>query len=81
VKQIDAFTSITARELASRGIRGSVWRLLLSPPVRFIRDYAIRGGWLDGYHGLVIAVLSSAAVFIKYAKVRERHANGRAHGS
>ncbi len=70
LRQIDYFTGITAGEYHALGRGAPLWKLLVSPPVRFLRDYCFRGGFLDGIDGLIIAVLSSYAVFIKYARVR-----------
>ena len=71
VKQVDYFTEISARELFTNGRKASILRMLIAPFVRFVRGYVFRGGFLDGYYGLVICVLSSHAVFLKYAKLRQ----------
>ena len=39
----------------ARGKRASLGRLVLSPAWRFWRGYLLRGGFLDGWHGLVYA--------------------------
>ncbi|MGH8033484.1 MAG: glycosyltransferase family 2 protein [Luteimonas sp.] len=39
----------------ARGKRASLARLVLSPAWRFWRGYLLRGGFLDGWHGLVYA--------------------------
>lgn len=70
LRQIDYFTDITARELLQRGVKAPVWKIILAPPFRFLRDYVLKGGCLDGFHGFVIASLSAGSVLIKYAKLR-----------
>jgi len=45
--------------------------MVISPAFRFFRDYILKGGCLDGYYGFVIVMMSSHAVFLKYAKLRE----------
>jgi len=47
--------------------------LLLRPPWRFTRGYILRGGFLDGWRGLTIALTSAYAVHMKYAKLREAY--------
>jgi hypothetical protein len=42
--------------------------------------YVLRGGVLDGLEGLILAVLSSAYVFTKYAKLWERARRDRQGG-
>lgn len=71
VRQIDYFTDISARTLYAKGRRPSMLRMLAGPWFRFFRDYVLKLGFLDGYHGLVICAMSSQAVFIKYAKLRQ----------
>jgi glycosyltransferase involved in cell wall biosynthesis len=71
VKQVEYFTEISARVLFEKGKKASLVRLLLSPIFRFFRDYILKGGFLDGYYGFVVCMISSHAVFLKYAKLRE----------
>ncbi len=71
IKQIDYFTEISARSLFEKGHKISVVRLFVSPAFRFVRDYILKSGWLDGYYGFVICMISSYAVFVKYVKLRE----------
>lgn len=52
----------------------SVARLVLSPLVRFIKFYVLRGGFRDGVPGLVHIAIGCFNSFIKYAKIRERQA-------
>ena len=63
---------LAAEEMFDRGRRASWTRLALQPPWAFVRSYLLRGGWLDGVPGLIVAVLHAQYVFMKYAKLRER---------
>lgn len=71
LKQIDYFTGISAQVMFTQGRKPSWIRMVFGPVVRFVRDYLLRMGFLDGRAGLTIAVLSAQAVFIKYAKLRQ----------
>lgn len=71
IKQVDYFTEISARVLFEKKQRASLVRILVSPVFRMFRDYVIKGGFIDGYYGLVICVISSHAAFLKYVKLRE----------
>lgn len=71
LRQIDFFTTIAAREKRARGERPSLARLVLHPPGKFLRMYLLKGGFLDGVPGLVVASMGSWYVFLKYAKLRE----------
>jgi hypothetical protein len=41
-------------------------------PFMFFKSFVMRGGWMDGIHGFILCVVSSAYVFVKYAKLWER---------
>lgn len=71
VRQVDYFTSIAAGDLFRRGRRADFVKLFLSPAAKSIGDYVFRGGFLDGWHGFVIARISAHATFLKYAKLRQ----------
>lgn len=46
--------------------------ILLRPPLRFIKMYVLRGGFLEGTRGLVVSYLGTAAVLLKYARLWEK---------
>ncbi len=68
---IDSYTSIAAREKHARGKRASVIDLTLRPLWKLLRMYVLKAGFLDGVAGVVVAVMGSYYVFLKYAKLRE----------
>jgi glycosyltransferase involved in cell wall biosynthesis len=76
----NAYTSLAARDLAARGRRATLFDLFLRPPFQFVKMYLLRRGFLDGMEGLILAILSSAYVFTKYAKLRELRAGGKPDG-
>lgn len=73
VDQANRFTTLTAEVAFTKGKRASLPRILLSPVFRFIRDYIFRLGFLDGYHGFLVAQISANATFLKYIKLRQMH--------
>jgi hypothetical protein len=48
-------------------------QLLLRPPYRFFKDYALRRGVLDGWRGFMIATMSAFSEFIMSAKLIEQY--------
>lgn len=65
------FSEIVAAERHRKGKRpGIIFHLLLNPSFTFFKKYVLRGGFLDGYYGFVICVLSAYYNFLKYAKAR-----------
>lgn len=83
IRQFDYFTEISASMLYQQGKKSSLVNILFSPWIRFLRDFFIKAGFLDGYYGFVICLNSSYAVFVKYCKLRElwkQHKKGGYHG-
>ena len=72
---LNRFSTIAAVSLRDEGRRFSVVDLLFRPFFRFIKGYIFKRGFLDGYRGLIIAIISSIGVFYKYAKLWELSLN------
>jgi glycosyltransferase involved in cell wall biosynthesis len=71
IQTIDAFSTLLAQDLHDRGKRFRPILLLLRPPFKFIEVYLLRLGFLDGMAGLIIALSSAYALFVRYVKLRE----------
>lgn len=69
--KMNEFTTLSAEKMFAERRRAGALRLAVQPPLEFLRAYAVRGGVLDGYPGLVIALFHGYYVFLKYAKLRE----------
>ncbi len=80
--KLDAFTSVAAGEKARRGAAHSVWghpvwKMLVYPPVRFLKMFFWKRGWRDGLPGVIAAGMGTLYVFLKYAKLWEIRATER----
>jgi hypothetical protein len=71
IDQVNKFTEIGAKEANSEGRRINLLKIIFNPIWKFIRDFFLKLGFLDGYYGFVICVISAHATFIKYIKIRE----------
>jgi glycosyltransferase involved in cell wall biosynthesis len=71
IRKIDGYTAKGARQALNRGLRAPWLHMLLHPPFRFVRMYLLQLGIRDGYPGLVLCLLASASVFLKYARAWE----------
>lgn len=76
IDRIQRFSELAAGTLYRDGVRASLANQLLRPPLKFVRCYVLRGGFLDGWPGFVIATASAFHVFAKYAKLRELERGG-----
>jgi glycosyltransferase involved in cell wall biosynthesis len=72
VARLNRYSDLAAMELALAGQGGRLVDLLIRPAWRFVSMYLLRGGFLDGWRGLVLAALHAHYVFLRAAKVRER---------
>jgi glycosyltransferase involved in cell wall biosynthesis len=71
--KLDRYSRVQAAEWHAAGRRPSYLRLLLTPPVRFFRDYVVRLGFMDGAIGLQISWSSAFYSFMKQARLWELH--------
>jgi hypothetical protein len=51
----ESYARMMATHEFARGKRASLAKLVLAPAWRFWRGFVLRGGFLDGWHGLVYA--------------------------
>jgi len=72
LRQINRFSTITALEKFKEGERFAWMDILFRPPWRFLRGYVIKRGFMEGFHGFLIALIGSFEVAMKYAKIREQ---------
>jgi glycosyltransferase involved in cell wall biosynthesis len=68
-RRIEHYTSLAAREAESRGLRFSLFRLVLGPPAYFVRSFLFRAGFLDGRHGLRIAYMGARYVYLREVRI------------
>ena len=70
------YATAGAQQAYARGRRASVLDVLMRPPLRFVRQYVLQFGFLDGAHGLVLCGLAAVQVFLKYAELWQRSRAG-----
>ncbi|ADY74068.1 glycosyl transferase family 2 [Desulfurobacterium thermolithotrophum DSM 11699] len=75
LKKIDLYTSLYAEGVYRRGKKFSYMKLFLSPLGAFLRRYIFKKGFLDGFEGFVLSVMSSYYTFLKYLKLWEKEKN------
>ena len=80
LRTIDRFSTVGAEALYRDGKRAALPHMLFNPPVRALKLYLLKGGFLDGVPGLVAGVLSGYYVFAKYAKLWEMVRAQSRHG-
>lgn len=72
VHKLVRYAHAGAEKAWRRGQRASLFDVVLRPPSRFLRQYVLQLGFLDGAHGLLLCALAAAQVFLKYAELWQR---------
>ena len=75
LETVDSFSRISADIWLKKGKRFKLLLLLTKPSISFLTTYIWKGGILDGMPGLIISVITSYYVFLKYAKLWELQKN------
>jgi glycosyltransferase involved in cell wall biosynthesis len=63
----------SALAMKTLGKKPSLIKLIISPLYRFLNDYFLRGGFRDGFEGLIICRTASYYTFLKYMYLRLIH--------
>jgi glycosyltransferase involved in cell wall biosynthesis len=71
IKQAEKFTDLTAQEAFLKGKKASLLKILFAPKVKFIRDFVLKMGFLDGFYGYTVCRISAHATLLKYSKLRK----------
>ncbi len=75
VATMNRLTSQSALEAAPGAL--TPFKMIANPAWRFFNFYLLRGGFLDGGHGLYASMAAAFYVFLKYAKLYERRLQTR----
>ena len=71
LRTIDRYSTTDAADMQAAGVRASCCRMTGRALFRFVRDYVLKRGFLDGMPGFIIAVNTAFYVFVKNAKLWE----------
>ena len=71
LKKMDIYSTLSAEELKSKGVSSGVLKMIIHPLFTFSKMFFLGLGFMDGIHGLVLAVLYGYYTFLKYLKLWE----------
>ncbi|MBL7774395.1 MAG: glycosyltransferase family 2 protein, partial [Saprospiraceae bacterium] len=69
LERAQKYAGIAARAMYARGRRGSWLQVLLRPPAKFIRNYFLHRGFLDGRAGWTICWIAALETYWKYREL------------
>lgn len=67
----DRYSSLQAKDEFEKNKKFNILKLIFRPWGKFIENYFLKRGFLDGLPGFMIAVSSSYSMFLRYCKVWE----------
>lgn len=73
IEKLNVYSSLNAGEMYKNGRKWHLPDLIVHPAATFVKMYILKAGFLDGVNGLLLAILSSYHVFVKYVKLRQLH--------
>jgi len=68
---VNSFSEAGARALYEKGEKSNTLKILVKSWAKFIRNYILKRGFLDGYYGFLICRISAFSTMVKYAKLKE----------
>jgi glycosyltransferase involved in cell wall biosynthesis len=69
VAKVERYTTLAAQRMFGQGRRNWRGALWLATPWSWFQNFVLRGGFLDGYRGALIAQMAARSVRLKYAKL------------
>ena len=78
-RQVYYFTDILAKAYFKNGRKAPWFKLILNPVAKFLHDYVLKLGFLDGKEGFAISRISAYATWLKYSKLRKIQHEQHAH--
>lgn len=76
------YARVSAEHAIDSGGRGGggVLDIAVRPGAAFLKQYVLRGGWRDGWRGLVVSGGAAAGVLMKHLAIAEARARARRDG-
>jgi glycosyltransferase involved in cell wall biosynthesis len=68
--RIEKYSTLHAEKMYAEGKQPGEFKMFISPLFKFLRDYLLKLGFLDGRTGFTICRISAKAVFLKYKKLK-----------
>lgn len=69
LEEINYYTDIRAQELYQKDVTATWWSILIYPTAKFLKNFFIKLGFLDGIPGLIHAIIMSFHSFLVRAKL------------
>lgn len=71
LEKTNSYSTLQAQKLFERGVKSSLPKAIFRAWWKFIQTYFVKAAFLDGRHGLMLAISSAESVYYKYLKLFE----------
>ena len=69
IESVNEFSDLHAKANWKEGKRSSLTKIVFWPPLKFVRNYFIKLGFMDGTEGFVVATMMSLHSFLSWSKL------------
>lgn len=69
LEKLGRYSRWWAEDRLARGKRAGIASVVIRPPLRFLTMYLVRGGFMDGARGALLAAMAATSVMAKYARL------------
>lgn len=69
LEKLNYYTTLNAKHLHKEGLEASWWQIILYPTGKFLHNYLLKLGFLDGTHGFLQAIFMSLHSFLTRGKL------------
>ncbi len=70
-EKMESYGKLKALEAKNKGIRPNAFHLYIKPAYKFLYQYIIRLGILDGKKGIIICYLNAWSVYIRFQELKQ----------
>jgi len=76
LQKMESYTTLASELLFEEGRRWARLRMVVQPPLQFLKSYLLRRGFLDRRAGLTLALLAARYEWLRYSKLARLYAGG-----
>ena len=69
LEKMNKYTSLVAKQRAAQGKKSSLYKAITHSWWMFFRVYVLKGGFLDGHAGFILAVSFAQGAYYRYIKL------------
>jgi glycosyltransferase involved in cell wall biosynthesis len=75
--RMNRYSTLAANDLFKEKKKGAVLKMIFRPPATFLKMYLLKGGYKEGFPGMILSGLYAFYTFVKYSKLWELNKNAK----